>query len=839
MVATVLRAVVHQAWSSFGEDHGYLIGLALGSGAAWLLGLVVGLPIVSKSSRWVAYLLTALILLGFSAAAHYHAVFNRLPTGHTISTSFLTSKDLGTSFSANAPLLWATAEVLLGLLMIRLVYPRLAKLFESAARNGVWRTVLITGLLAWVALGIHQQFNASTPHHQGALSPLKAALEGWDPFSNTEVAARTAPNTSTLTRLQGAMAVPDATPSDARYPYCRPDTGSAVEKKPNIILLILEGIDSRDAALPQMPNLQRIANEGVSFDNFFASGAHSSQAMVSIFSGIPPETHRRILSHAPLHTLEGFPADLKRNGYETAYFHGSDLSFEQQRAYLTMVGFEKIIEPHPLKDKRLGWGLPDHVMFERLRDWIETRDNDRPFLAILFTISTHDPYIIPSSEPQAKNDDRFSKLAASLAYLDRELGKFYEWYKRDELSKNTILVITGDHSSHTPHPADPPITSTGELEGRFNVPFIVVGSDRTPASTSIPGGHFDIPTTVLGMLGWQRRGCYQGRDLFETGPVGRLIPSIAGGQLQLFFVHDGPYRWMVDFSQKVTSVFNRTADPGFENDLIASMSSRRPMIEAFARDYLKTGAYLNKNGYFAPPAKRLKRDPISGTNDPIVVSHRGNTLGPNAKNAPAENSLEAVRKAVEEGWSWVEIDLQVTKEGEIVLAHDNTINGISVAAFTLKELQEKNVNLSTLHTVLEAYGDSIGFCLEIKSQPSIGDEIALREGLLKLLPKAKHAIVDSFNRVAVQSIATYSDVEVGFDLPQGKIKREWLEFASERDFDWVYVRYDFATSATIELAHELGLKVMAYTVNEGDAPPGVDGVITDGSSELRARVLSN
>ena len=76
---------------------------------------------------------------------------------------------------------------------------------------------------------------------------------------------------------------------------------------------------------------------------------------------------------------------------------------------------------------------------------------------------------------------------------------------------------------------------------------------------------------------------------------------------------------------------------------------------------------------------------------PLIWAHRG------ASGHAPENTLEAFQKAIDMKADGVELDIQLTKDGEIVVCHDETIdrtsNGIgSVKDYTLAELKKFNFN---------------------------------------------------------------------------------------------------------------------------------------------------
>jgi glycerophosphoryl diester phosphodiesterase len=226
------------------------------------------------------------------------------------------------------------------------------------------------------------------------------------------------------------------------------------------------------------------------------------------------------------------------------------------------------------------------------------------------------------------------------------------------------------------------------------------------------------------------------------------------------------------------------------------------------------------------------------------VSHRGNTRGAGAGD---ENTLAALAAARRAGFRWVEIDVRLTADAVAVVAHDNELGGARIDRMTQKQLRASPAGrrVPTLEEVLERFGKTLSFCLEIK----LTDEVAhnqetVRQVLraLRGLPASTRVIVDSFSRTSLATVRAFSRREVGYDLPQsGPVKDRWLDYAAGAGFHWVYVLARFADADLVRRAHRRGLKVMVYTIDDprglarfGADPP--DGVMTDHARLLGDRV---
>ena len=653
---------------------------------------------------------------------------------------------------------------------------------------------------------------------------------------------------------------------DYKYPVCRlkHDTSNKSGDK-NVILLILEGvgIDEMYAKYNDvyvMPNLVAIANDNLYFNKAYAPGSKSVQAISAVFSGLPSHTYYNYLWAKPLLNFIGFPNILSAKGYKTAYFHGSDLSFEQQRQYLKSIGFEEINEYDPNKPYPVyGWGYDDGVMLDEVKEWIENNkiNDDAPYLVSLFTLGTHDPYLLPSEwEPVFLKKETSLKthlnwpvfddvgninLAAleSYHFLDYHLGEFYKWYSENEKQNGTILIIVGDHGSHLINESE----NRKSHEYYFQVPMIFSGfdiKDRHESKANRIAGLHDLPATIMGLLGNETHDCNLGLDLLmseKEWPVNRLVYAVGGDSLESLFLYTNQYELIFDrLNEKFISMVNaetiKQKSDSFLNELKAKIDN-----------LFKVHFYLLKNNkYFPEPVLLDNSKELPDVEEPIYVSHRGNIDGPGDKHY--ENSRVALDKVVNSGMHWVEVDVQLTFDGIPVLMHDPHINlpdkgKINIEELTLKQLKGISgfSDILTLEEALATYSDKLNMLIEVKEISHIsrilyGGRVISR--LIKERPGNKQVIVDSFQEDLISSIKNQCDCEAGLDTPFKKqLDEEALNYVKNMGMDWVYVHHSVINSEFVKKAHEAGLKVMAYTVNsssiieewnKGQLP---DGVITD------------
>jgi len=220
-----------------------------------------------------------------------------------------------------------------------------------------------------------------------------------------------------------------------------------------------------------------------------------------------------------------------------------------------------------------------------------------------------------------------------------------------------------------------------------------------------------------------------------------------------------------------------------------------------------------------------------------VMAHRG------ASAAAPENTLAAVRAAIESGAQWVEIDVQETADGEIVVVHDSDLKKIGgsplvVRRSTAAELREVDIGswfdprfaderIPTLREVLELCRGRIGVNIELKYY---GGERRLEERVAE--------IVDETGMAG-------SVVAMSLSLPgirrMGELRPEWktgllssvaVGNLAGLDVDFLALNARAATRPLIRSLHRQGKEVMAWTVNDplgvsAMAARGVDAIITD------------
>ena len=228
---------------------------------------------------------------------------------------------------------------------------------------------------------------------------------------------------------------------------------------------------------------------------------------------------------------------------------------------------------------------------------------------------------------------------------------------------------------------------------------------------------------------------------------------------------------------------------------------------------------------------------INTTDQVLVVAHRG------AAGAAPENTLAAVRRALDDGADWVEIDVQETRDGEVVVVHDSDfmklagdplkvwdgdlarIQAIDVGSWFDPEFSAERV--PTLRRVLDEVRGRARLVIELKYY---GHDQQLEQRVVDIVEDAGMA-----QEVAIMSLKLPGIKKIQAlrpDWTAGLLAATAVGDLTRLDMDFLAVNANMANTAFIRRAHAADKQVFVWTINDALSlsrwmSAGVDGVITD------------
>ena len=228
--------------------------------------------------------------------------------------------------------------------------------------------------------------------------------------------------------------------------------GKVMTKK-NIVIIIAEsfGDENISYSTPEVGNtpfLDSLISQSIYFPNGYANGRLSSEALPSILTGVPSIFGEAFINSSyAFNDIESLPKILAKQGYESAFFHGAFNGSQNFDHYAKVAGFDAYYgkDEYPTPGHEDGkWGIYDEEFLRFFGE--QTGRMSPPFLASIFTISSHMPFVIPNRYKGAFGDSK-SLFHESVGYTDYAIKKYFEYAKTQEWYPNTIFVITADHCS--------------------------------------------------------------------------------------------------------------------------------------------------------------------------------------------------------------------------------------------------------------------------------------------------------------------------------------------------------------------------------------------------------
>ena len=491
--------------------------------------------------------------------------------------------------------------VLLGVALIALLV-RLYVHPHSDNRRPTWRyytvQTLALGLFAPLCVaGMRGGFTTAvrpitlSNANQYVNQPSEAALILNTPFSLIRTVNKTAfvdPKYMTAQEM-----------STLYSPVHHPMAGEAFRSK-NVVVFILESFGKENSGWlnPHLdggrykgytPFLDSLMQESLTFEYSFSNGRKSIDGMPSVLSSIPMFVEPFFLTPASLNHLSGLAGELRTKGYHTAFFHGAANGSMGFQAFAKATGFGEYYGRTEFNaDKRFRgdadfdgtWAIWDEPFFQFYAQ--KMSDFRQPFMTALFSASSHAPYKVPEDQEERYPQEGKNPLNRCVRYSDNALRAFFATARRQPWYKNTLFVLTADHTSLSDHPEyQTPL-------GVFSVPIVFFDP-----SGELPKEHragiakqIDIMPTVLGYLGYDKPYIAFGTDLIHTPAKDNYEVAYYNG---IYLFAQGDYVLAFD-GTKTKSIYNFRNDWMGQHNLVGRVPEQAAMerrLKAIIQSYMQ------------------------------------------------------------------------------------------------------------------------------------------------------------------------------------------------------------------------------------------------------------
>ncbi len=218
----------------------------------------------------------------------------------------------------------------------------------------------------------------------------------------------------------------------------------------------------------------------------------------------------------------------------------------------------------------------------------------------------------------------------------------------------------------------------------------------------------------------------------------------------------------------------------------------------------------------------------------IIMGHRG------AAALEPENTLVSISRAIDIGVDAVEIDVRLSKDNEIVVIHDSTVdrttNGTgSVNSLALNEIKKldagKGEKIPTLQEVMRLIDHRVTLVIELKEEGTEERVVQLIRGNNLV----DNVYVISFWHGLVKTVKEIDrGIKTGVLLVGCPVD---TSIATQASADALFMKYTFLDSALVRTAHKQGLKVFIWNIDRADLLKSFADMDVDGIGSNDPRVL--
>ena len=298
---------------------------------------------------------------------------------------------------------------------------------------------------------------------------------------------------------------------------------SVTTKKKNVVVMIVESFGSEYiGALNDYegytPFLDSLISKSLIWEHSFGNGRKSIDGMPSVLSSIPMFVEPFFLTPASVNNVGGLAHELVKDGYYSAFFHGAENGSMGFQAFSRATGFEDYFgRTEYNQDNRFQgdadfdgmWAIWDEPFLQYMA--LTMNEFREPFVSAVFTASSHHPYKIPEAYHEIYPEEGLV-MHKCVRYTDHALKRFFETASKQPWFKNTLFVLTADHTN---------LSEVPEYQtslGGFRVPIVFFDPSGEMPTGQREGiaQQIDIMPTVLGYLGYTQPYVAFGFDLFHT-----------------------------------------------------------------------------------------------------------------------------------------------------------------------------------------------------------------------------------------------------------------------------------------------------------------------------------
>ncbi len=359
------------------------------------------------------------------------------------------------------------------------------------------------------------------------------------------------------------------------------------EKRLNVMFVTVEslsaeymGIFGNGAGLT--PNLDKLAREGLFFDNFYATGTRSVRGLEALTLSTVPTPGRSIVKRPGNEEMFSLGYLFKERGYDTKWVYGGYGYFDNMNYYYGNNGFSVVDRTDMTAEEKTFanvWGVCDGDLFNRsLKEADASYAAGKPFMNYVFTTSNHRPY----TYPEGKIDIPVKTgRAGGVKYTDYAIGEFMKAARKKPWFDDTIFVIVADHCGSSAGRTSLPLR-------KYEIPLIIYSPGKlTPQRISTLSSQIDVAPTLLALLNWDYKSKFLGKDILSMKP--EEARAFVGTYQKLGYLKGDRLTVLLPNGSSETYAYDRVT-----KDQVRVGTSQSGLTDAIS--YYQSASWLYKNG---------------------------------------------------------------------------------------------------------------------------------------------------------------------------------------------------------------------------------------------------
>ena len=371
-------------------------------------------------------------------------------------------------------------------------------------------------------------------------------------------------------------------------PYSKKFIGKKLSR-PNVFIIMVESFNANfvlskgSNGLEYTPFYNELIKENLFYSNFWGNSIQTPKGQFAVLCSVLPSYSGKVFLNYYNNSFNCLPEILKKRGYDTLFFKAyHSLKFDRTGRFAKNIGFDyitgmdsKFVSEQEEKQYKWGWGIADSLFYKKFFSFLDNRrksNGGKPFFAALTTVSNHMMFDKVPSKLRLmykKPKSRKEHYANSIRITDEYLKTFFEELKLRDYLKDSIVIITGDHSF--------PVGEHGNYANdrysyseNFKTPLVWIETKKKRTGKVLSAfSQIDIAPTLMDRLNLTSNTHFMGTSMFGDPPeyVYMIQPYFGVELVSLKY----PLKFVFNMRSRTEKIFNIETDPMERRSILSSL----------------------------------------------------------------------------------------------------------------------------------------------------------------------------------------------------------------------------------------------------------------------------